>query len=775
MKKSRPRRTPAPPSATAPPIYCCHPLEFLQPWDHLAAIRRIAKHRIGNATLLSPTFHVGNSEKERRRWKEAFPSLARLVDETPRFEARPQLGMARVFPMPFEFWIEELRLCRDLGLKVLVHPMRRAHLSAEDLARVDEAAGGCVLTDSIMEEDTSVLTHAYPLAKLREMKRRRPALTYATPEHEDPTPDPPALPESADAIDLQMIHDWYLFPYRHAAARARELGAKRLSCIEASAQIRLAMEIGVDVPLLELVPYEADEGLAALRGAAKAYGSREWGVHTALGYYQAPTDARTPERLGIAWNLFYAGGATIFSEPNLALGNTGLCSGFFSERASPPMREGEKEFRGFNDPIVKRGRAVASEFYRFTQFHERPAGGPRVNLGVVMGHLDGYTGGAQSHVWCVDDPAFAAGAPEETWLQFKRLFTADEWYTRPRKYYWQADATLPRRHGTPPCGQVDIVPAEAPLDVLRTYGCLVFLGWNTMTPELYAKLRDYVHAGGRLLMSVPHLSTQLRRDQPPQVINGGDLRDLFGVNVTGPGETIDEIHHARRSACKRYKFATGALYLEEAQLAKVELRGASVLARPRRSDSPVLVEHRHGKGFAWLLTTWEYPGKKLDAFLTDVLCAIAEGEQGDIALEGEGVNYAVYDGRLADGTTCASVYLVNHSIYGQTHTPRLVVRGERIPVRVPGFAMRVGWIIGDLFLSPADRFVKVTGALRTRRGWRITLAAEPGVHRVQLAKVKGTWRDARIDGRACRVERDDEGIASVQFKSRSNATLEIAR
>ena len=50
-----------------------------------------------------------------------------------------------------------------------------------------------------------------------------------------------------------------------------------------------------------------------------------------------------------------------------------------------------------------------------------------------------------------------------------RGFDAEHWYVPPRKYYWQADPAKPLRHGTPPCGQLDIVPLEAPLEVLQSY------------------------------------------------------------------------------------------------------------------------------------------------------------------------------------------------------------------------------------------------------------------------------------------------------------------
>lgn len=726
--------------AQPPPVYCVVPLEFIPPWDHARRIRQVKGLRLGNATLLSFTFHIGNRAKDRQRWKTAFPEMAAVIDSTPRFLSRPQFGMARIVRLPLDFWIEKLRLCRRLGLKVLTWPLRRTVLSATDAARLGEAGKDCVLLDSIMEESTSILGHGFRLSTLRGMKRLRP---HADAEGLDGTREVPELPlpKSAKDLDLHILHDWFLHPYQTEVARARALGSTRFGCIEASAQIRLAMEAGVNVPILELVPYHPYEGLAAVRGAARAYGASMWGVHTAMGYYQAPTNAWTPERLRIAYNLFYAGGASLFSEPNIAFQNVGLCSAFFSEKASPPIRLGEREIRGFHDPVCARGREVLAEHYRFTQFHVRPDGGPRVRLGFVLGHLDGWVGGdKQTHVWCVDDPAFAAGSAEQTWHHFRRMYDTEPWCDSPRKYYWQADPAKPLRHGTPPCGQLDLVPIEGDL---QRYRCLVFLGWNTMTPEHYARLCRYVKSGGRLLMSVPHLSTRLRRDAPMNLIHGGDFRDLFGVKVVGPGKVSEDVQLVAQSGYKPYVLPVGTLYLESAPLARVSKVGQAsclssarsgkrdrqdacptvrVLARSRAGE-PVLVEHRLGKGFAWLLATWDYPGHRLDAFLTDLLRTIAEGEQDDIAVEGTDVDYAIYD----DGPL-AVVYLVNKNIYGQPQEPTLIVRGQRFPIRVEGYGMRIAWVSGDLLISPLDRFVKVSCV----HGRKVAFVARKGLHHVQV-------------------------------------------
>src|SRR5438132_9209182 len=86
--------------------------------------------------------------------------------------------MARFVPMTGEFWIEQLRLCLKLGLKVYSYPVRRTFLSPENAARLTEAADGCVFTDSVMEENTSMLGHGSSLERLKGLKRCGPHAGY---------------------------------------------------------------------------------------------------------------------------------------------------------------------------------------------------------------------------------------------------------------------------------------------------------------------------------------------------------------------------------------------------------------------------------------------------------------------------------------------------------------------------------------------------------------------------------------------------------------------
>ena len=745
----------------AQPIYCCIFIEFIQPWDQNEAVRQVKKLGLGNMVALTETFHVGNTEEDRRLWKQHFPSLAEKIDAVPRFPERPEHGHCALFDLPPEFRREQLQLCQELGLLLFSWPRE---LPASERSRERDPA---LFSALITGESLSKLTVTWSLEQLKAMETVPVTRDLGDDIPEEPKRQQVSIFEDPEQLDFQVMHDWMVRRFRaHGAAlRARHDG--RLAAIESSTQVRMSLEAGGDVPIFELVPSDPLRGLASTRGAAVAYGKDLWGVHTAMGYYRAPSDLWTPERLRIAYDLFYAGGASYFSEPNLALRNWGSCSAFFTIRGSPDIRWAEKECRPFDDPICVRGREVLSSFYRFTQFHQRPADGPRVRLGYILGNLDSWGGNREERLWMVDHPGFLATDALKTWHHISHVYDTEPWYIGPRMYYWQADPAKPLRHSTPPCGQVDLVPSEAPLEKLRGYGTLVFLGWNTMTQELYAKLITFVEGGGTLFLSVPHLDSRTRTDQPHAFLNSGNVRQLCGVRIVGPGPQAKDVLFARQTMSSRHVMPQGTRYLEPAPLAQVELSGARILAHPRgKPEQPVLLEHRLGKGMVYLLATWEYPGQRLDALITDILRTLAEAEQAEIAVQGRDVFYAVYDGKMPSGQPFSIVYLVNHDIHGQSAYPVLVVHKARLPIRV-GKELRIAWIFDDLVIAPHDRFAQVTDARREGSGWMVTLeSASPdskSERRLQISTA-GTTSAVKLDGKGLKLETGLEGDQFVRCR-----------
>lgn len=720
-------------------VYTGVSLEFVQLWDHTKRIRQTRELGLGNFVALAATFHLGD-EAERRRWKELYPGLSEQIDKAPQTQSLQQVGSAAMLEIPEDVLIEEARLCRECGLYFTLAPYMtkcKGEACAGLVARLREVGGKYFLTYSAFGETTSRLS------------RGQPSADWKTKEGIDPA-----------RMNPQSMRDWFVSKNRQAVLEATKAHVPLMDHIEATAQFRLGLAAGADIPILELVPYEPLGGLAAVRGAAKAYGSPFWGVCFAFGYYRPPVDLSVPDRARIAYNLFYAGGARLFFDVNDYFHVYSLGAGWFAD-PRPAARMGEKEYRGFDDPVCAAGRKVLQDHYRFVRFHDRPPGGPRVKVGVALGHLDGYTGWTgQSHVWGVSEPDWEAGDAEKTWRYFQRLYDVEPWYTPPSRGYWQNDALHTIRCGTPPCGQVDIVPVEAPLNVLQGYSCLVFLGWNTMTADLYEKLRRYVESGGRLFMSLPQLSAQVERRADLRLIREGDFRDLFGARIAGAGETASEVRFVQAGAHPPYRFPQGASYQEGMRLANVETSGAAVLAATPEGV-PVLLENRVGKGFAYLLTTWGYPGLHLQSFMTDLLRTISNGEQDEITVEGDAVYYAVYGGGTIDNPTV--LYLVNRSAYGLPQYARVGVQGKPALVQVGGYDMRIVWRGEDLVISPFDRFVKVEKMQADSDGCTADVVAEQGAHRVQVAGLGREIDRVLLDGKPQALVRDPEN--AVCFES----------
>ena len=75
--------------------------------------------------------------------------------------------------------------------------------------------------------------------------------------------------------------------------------------------------------------------------------------------------------------------------------------------------------------------------------------------------------------------------------------------------------------------------------LLALYSTGSVTSWNSATPHHYRTLVDYVTAGGRLFLAIPHLSTNVTRNYSDygveELVNGGDFSELCGVRVKARG------------------------------------------------------------------------------------------------------------------------------------------------------------------------------------------------------------------------------------------------
>jgi len=283
-------------------------------------------------------------------------------------------------------------------------------------------------------------------------------------------------------------------------------GEPSLTCIYSA-------ESGVDGLLCEPV-----SNVSLLYGAARGTG-KMFGAHIpADWYFGYPHDDCTLRRLWLAvWLAYTYGGQIIYIE-------------------STVFKTNAHDRNDWEDAYCTGVRQILREFYRFTQLDDR-VGNPLVPLAIVYGNLE-------SMFWMEDD-RIPETVDTENWdrqhwglpgtTEHRRLWNASEaWLPRvpldePR------NESLTRMFTGTPYGPVDIIPPTAGLS---RYQAVAFLGWNTMTEEIFANLLSFVKAGGTLFLCGCHLDTRIDLAAEPSPVFGGMVSELIGAEIDGPGNEL---------------------------------------------------------------------------------------------------------------------------------------------------------------------------------------------------------------------------------------------
>lgn len=554
-----------------------------------------------------------------------------------------------------------------------------------------------------------------------------------------------ALPPADNLADAKRI---YLADLKKIVQQSKAADASPLILLCSSALHKYHLEAGVDIPGLEMFAGDVYLHVAAIRGAAKAF-RRPWCAGSAMVCQGGGVDIDRLWFKRYQLSLFYAylAGADIVVTQYGAFG--------LSVRRDPARRH-----FGHNSSRVKEHRRIAIDFHSFCQTHPRSKNGPKTALGIVHGHLDGNAGLWTKWVWGQrGSDRWKHAAPEFGWDYLDLLFRREDWH-------WRTLEGKKDFSGNPPYGQYDIVPIESRLAQLKKYKGLLFLGWNTMTREIYEKLKSFVRAGGLLVMAVPHLSTATHRVGPVRLYNTGDFRDLFGVVVKGKGPLVTSGHKFMAPAYSTYRFpewgVSDPLFINgEYPLAKVSLKGAQVLCRssetysmggarfsstdtPEKQGSyPVLVENRLGKGKALLITSWCYPGHRgMGLLMRQLIRDISAYLQGNIRLAGsDNIRYAVYEEK--DLTT---VYLLNTDLEVPCAT-NLWIGNKMIPdLIIPSCEMRIAYLYKSCCVIPGHRSVHVHNIGLSKGGYQVLLEGQ-GTQTIDIFSLKAAFTKARFNGK----------------------------
>jgi len=488
------------------------------------------------------------------------------------------------------------------------------------------------------------------------------------------------------------------------------------------------LEAGVDICSSEHVN-NICTSMSSARGASGAYGRPVWAAflnvefYGGSGWYGPPKDdsytPRHQRRMMLDYELSYVYGTDLIILQDCLFG---MRIANFFDKKWPIYNDDSPECQGF--------RKIAKSFYAWAKSHPRSDQRPAVDLGMIWGNYEGTPLGAlasyniphwnQIEVFKPNwEPGCEEGYKLQVWGQ-----DGDEW--KPtiecgwRNLY---DILIPGqshrkdtcRYAGTPYGQVDIVPIRAPIDVLKKYKTLMFLGWNTMTPEIYGKLKEYVKNGGTLFMSLPQLSQQVERKPELEIINNGDFRDLFGITVNGKLErkfgenTANIVKFDRDSSLKQFTFPVGNTFVytndyPDLEWADVKVEGAQVIASAGDAKIPVLIDNKLGKGVAYLMTTYSFSPAPAEFVKPLVVGTVKAGEfelLGELD-EKRDINYAVYPGKTAEAETKILLVNIDWATANNVKNVKMRIKDMVMPMEVKEGTIKTVNVLGDLVLSVCD-------------------------------------------------------------------------
>ena len=420
-----------------------------------------------------------------------------------------------------------------------------------------------------------------------------------------------------------------------------KVGGAKVAMGDCTSGARYAYKAGMDILRHETYCANHLTILPDARGSARAYGKRVWGAHVAS---QHNIQAELESAISRYWLAMYLpwvfGANLVFEEDSLFQNN--------------------KYYRMVNDDYMTEAKQkVTAEFFKHIKTHARK-GQPKVDIAFIQGRHEApftaITGCNANMEFLYRDEDRRVwgknGSPEEEWG-----------HRQPEKGMHLLEIVAPNIYLTPlnqdayntrkvfasnPYGEWDFLPIEATKNAYAQYKILFMLGWNTMAEIAdgvdgefkndYQRLKNYVENGGVIVLSVPQLSQRADRKlfcdfENAKLYNGGNVSDLFGVKIAKPSEEFSGKVYCENFIEKDYAAARDLIRLPnksededgDCRLAEIILDGAEVCLKDAVNNRPLLVRKKLGKGYAYLLCTYAYPGhEKLKYVCANIMQALIE-------------------------------------------------------------------------------------------------------------------------------------------------------
>ena len=477
-----------------------------------------------------------------------------------------------------------------------------------------------------------------------------------------------------DYPDMETAHKKFLDFVGRWIEIEKRLGAPAIVSVEATNLNKYNAEAGVEIPMLELMCGHPEILVSALRGVARATNAKMWGTYLAHEWYggNRHLDILKRKRMSLAYKYAYLSGSQAFC-----------------------LESGDESISAFgynldeNHPVCKEYRDELMKLSQYIKEDARPVGGPKVKVAFVHGNHDSWGSWGGSSVWNqFGRPEWGHGEAEYSWRILEELNTKRSWCDIAN--YGDEDLSA-----APAYGMYDVIPAEAPAEVFQKYDYVIFLGWNSMTDELYDKLLAFVENGGKLMMTAAHLNYTTRRDGERKFLSNDKMEKLFGCRYTGETKlTNDGIKFWDTSL-------SGLLYpgtkdkewdpiYSCGYVSYLKCEPTTGYVAGDLSDDfehvpgtlPVVIENQVGKGTAILVTSENYPGNPALTPLYRMMVREAvtqSARECELQVKSNGaLRYAVYEG--------GKMYLLNTD-YDMDITAEITYQGKTAKLTIQPLEM----------------------------------------------------------------------------------------
>ncbi|MBO5879449.1 MAG: hypothetical protein J6Q68_02725, partial [Clostridia bacterium] len=331
--------------------------------------------------------------------------------------------------------------------------------------------------------------------------------------------------------NCQNAKETYINQVRNIVDKMRENGAKNVNAVQAVTLTPYDYEAGVDNIIVEVAPRNMEQIMNFARGAQRAYKKEAIGAWLAHEFYGGfhQFDPLKAKRFTAEYYSMYLAGIDYCC---LESGYRGIHSHVRGDLASVKLHSNDSSATFSaqplpeDHPLSKSYLKEAEDFAAFCNKDIRPGkNGPITKVAFVQGNLDGFGWGNSSSLWGqYYDESWGFGTPEYSYRVLDEVYRSAEW--NDAKNFGDYDYSH-----APGYGQYDVIPATCPLDVMKQYDWVIFCGWNTMTPEIYNTIKEYVKGGGNLFITAAHMRDSIDRREKGKFASV-NWEELLGVKLS---------------------------------------------------------------------------------------------------------------------------------------------------------------------------------------------------------------------------------------------------